>query len=239
LTSVALAAAVGSAHADSGAIGQGAPQLNSVSTDIAPGIRYTDDLAANMTRVESPFGSLVLRAGQFTVRDNNGRTLIGSAPNALAAENLAAPATVRDSVAAVHGTAASAAVTPAAVAAPGDPVADLNSAVESADEHMGAAFGTGSIVGGALGILVGCPLGAVTGGSLTSLVTLGTMTLPAVIATCLAGATIAGAAGAFTGGVAFAIPVGIAAAADKYNQLQAEHAAASRVAAASAAGPVN
>jgi len=53
------------------------------------------------------------------------------------------------------------------------------------------------------------------------------MTIPAVAATCVVGAVAVGGLGAGLGGAAVAIPVGIAAGTQKFNQLQAQRARAS------------
>ncbi|OXR40450.1 hypothetical protein B7C42_07508 [Nocardia cerradoensis] len=58
-----------------------------------------------------------------------------------------------------------------------------------------------------------------------ALASLGTMTVPAIAAGCIGGAVAVGGLGAAIGGVGLAIPVGIAAGVQKYNQLQAQHAA--------------
>ncbi|OXR43295.1 hypothetical protein B7C42_04717 [Nocardia cerradoensis] len=50
------------------------------------------------------------------------------------------------------------------------------------------------------------------------------MTIPAVAANCVVGAVAVGGLGAGLGGAAVAIPVGIAAGTQKFNQLQAQRA---------------
>ncbi|MEV5651026.1 hypothetical protein AB0L57_22470 [Nocardia sp. NPDC052254] len=216
LVATALVAAAGAAHAEDTA---STPQWS--GADLAPGIRYTDDTATGTAALQTPIGAVAIRPGQFDIRDATGATLLGTpievpgaAPARSGQDTGRAPETVAVQVDS----------TPAAPPAGGDQLSDLDQAVKAASPHMGMAMGVGSMAGSVLGALIGCPLGMATGGTLLSLASVGTMTVPAMAAACLIGTVAVGGAGAGLGGVAVAIPVGIAAGTQKYNQLQAEHA---------------
>ncbi len=117
---------------------------------------------------------------------------------------------------------------PAAPVAGADPMSDFNQSVEAANGPMGAAMAVGTAIGSVGGMVIGCPLGIATGGTLVAVASLGTLTVPAVIGGCALGAIAVGGFGAIAVGTAMAIPVGIAAGTQKWNQLQAQHAAAAR-----------
>lgn len=218
---VAMAAGVAAAAPENG-VPADAQQSQSVTADVAPGVRYSDNLATGATLLATPFGTVTMRAGQFDVRDATGHTVAGTP-----IENTGIPAVTPRAAAFAPAprpelaTPAAASVQPAA-----DPMSDLNQAVEAANPHMGAALAVGTAVGSVVGALIGCPFGIATGGTLLSLASVGTLTVPALAATCLVGAVAVGGFGAVVGGVGLAIPVGIAAGVEKYNQLQAQHAAA-------------
>ncbi|WP_433631933.1 hypothetical protein [Nocardia sp. CA-120079] len=216
LTAAAVAIAAGTARADADTgVAVDAKQNQSVTTDVAPGVHFSDDLAVGKSVLSTPFGTVVMQQGQFDVRDATGRTVAGSP---IQDEADSAPA-ASDS----PSTAAALPITAAAAPVAGDPMSNFNQAVEAANPHMGAAFAVGSAVGSVLGAVVGCPFGMATGGTLMTLISAGTLTVPALAATCLIGAVAVGGFGATVGGLALAIPVGLAAGTQKYNQLQAQH----------------
>ncbi|PPJ31600.1 hypothetical protein C5E45_27185 [Nocardia nova] len=229
LLATAVVAAAGTAQADAFAAAPtapapvapapAAPQSEWTSTDLGPGIRYQDDTTTATAALQTPLGAVAVRPGQFDIRDSTGRTLLGTPIDVPAAADPAHPAAPPQAVA---GTAESAAAQPSSVA--DTQMSDLNQAVAAAAPHMGLAMAVGAMAGSVIGAAVGCPLGIATGGTLMSLATAGTMTVPAVAAACLVGLVAVGGVGASLGGVAVAIPVGIAAGTQKYNQLQAEHA---------------
>ncbi|WP_063041600.1 hypothetical protein [Nocardia pseudovaccinii] len=220
LVAAAVAAATGAAQADSSAI---ASQSDWTSTELAPGIRYTDSTATGVAAIRTPVGSVALRAGQFDIRDTVGNTVLGTPidlPEATAANTAA---TNGSPVSAATGEEMEpVAAQPQPVA--GDLISDLNQAVAVAAPHMGLAMAVGAVGGSIVGAALGCPFGIATGGTLMSLATVGTMTVPAIAASCLVGAVAVGGLGASLGGVAVAIPVGIAAGTQKFNQLQAQRA---------------
>lgn len=214
LTAMAVTIAAGSAHAEN-FTRVDAPQ--SLTTDLAPGIHYTDNLSDGTAAINTPFGTVAMKAGQVDIRDAGGHTVFGTPleDTVPAAEQPSALAT----------EAAQVATQVAAQPVAGDLMSDLGQAVEAANPHMGAAMAVGTAVGSVIGIAVGCPFGVATGGTLMSLVSVGTLAVPAIVATCLIGAVAVGGIGAVVGGVAAAIPVGIAAGTQRFNQLQAQHAA--------------
>ncbi|MBY8862859.1 hypothetical protein K7711_40760 [Nocardia sp. CA2R105] len=224
LTAMAVVAAAGVANADT-AVPAGSAKTPTVSTDVAPGVRYSDDAATGLAVLRTPFGTVAVQGGQFGIQDTAGHTVAGAAipaagPSAQSTAAHAAPA--RLAAPAPVQVAAPAQSAPAQQP-PDDVMSDLNQAVEAANPHMGMAMGVGSLAGSVVGAAIGCPFGVATGGTLMALATAGTMTVPAFAATCLVGAVAVGGVGALVGGVALAIPVGIAAGAQKFNELQAQH----------------
>ncbi|MFE7723901.1 hypothetical protein ACFU44_33300 [Nocardia rhizosphaerihabitans] len=200
LAAAAVALSVGSAHAEA------------VTSEVAPGVQYTGNTATGAATLSTPLGSVTMQPGEFGIKDGEGRTVFGD-------NDIAAPNTAVADVVEVG--------TPAPAAAPGgDLLSDLNQSVAAAGPHMGMAMGLGAIGGTIVGATLGCPFGIVTGGMLVALPSAGTLTLPAAVAGCITGAVAVGALGASIGSVAVAIPVGLAAGAQKYNQLQAQRAAA-------------
>ncbi|MBF6275791.1 MULTISPECIES: hypothetical protein [Nocardia] len=224
LLATAVVAAAGAAQADVVAPAPStpapvAPQSEWTSTDLGPGIRYQDDTTTGTAALQTPLGAVAVRPGQFDIRDGGGRTLLGTPIEVPAAADPARPTAPSQPVAgAVESTAAQS----GSVA--DTQMSDLNQAVAAAAPHMGLAMAVGGMAGSVIGAAVGCPLGIATGGSLISVATAGTMTVPAMAAACLVGVVAVGGLGASVGGVAVALPVGIAAGTQKYNQLQAEHA---------------
>ncbi|WP_063009467.1 hypothetical protein [Nocardia kruczakiae] len=195
------------------------PQSNWTGTDLGPGIRYQDDTTTGTAALQTPLGAVAVRPGQFDIRDGAGRTLLGTPIEVPATAESAPPATPSQTV---SGTVETTAAQPNQIA--DTQMSDLNQAVAAAGPHMGLAMAVGGMAGSVIGAAIGCPLGIATGGTLISVATAGTMTVPAMAAACLVGVVAVGGLGASVGGIAVAIPVGIAAGTQKYNQLQAEHA---------------
>lgn len=110
-----------------------------------------------------------------------------------------------------------------------DVTADLHQAVVAAEQQSGLATSLGVLAGSGVGMAVGCPLGAVTGGSLTTLLTAGTLTVPVAVMGCLLGGSAVGGAGALVGGALLAVPVGVAAGVQTFNALRAAPHTASDV----------
>lgn len=216
LTAVALGLAAGTAHADPTPTADSAPP-EQVSLTLAPGVRYQDSGTDGTALLTTPIGSVALRAGQFDLRDITGQTLAGTPIDTSAlAEPAAAP--VVD---------ASAATTSAATPVSDDngTAVDLVVAIKTANAHMASALAVGGVAGSVIGAVVGCPFGVLTGGTLMTVATAGTMILPVMAATCLVGAVALGGLGATVGGLAVAIPVGLAAGTATFNHMQAERAA--------------
>ncbi|MFF0454866.1 hypothetical protein [Nocardia africana] len=224
LLATAVVAAAGAAQGETAAPAPAAtapvaPQSEWTGTDLGPGIRYQDDTTTGTAALQTPLGAVAVRPGQFDIRDGAGRTLLGTPIEVPAAADPAQPAAPSQTIA---GSVESTAAQPGSVAE--TQMSDLNQAVAAAAPHMGLAMAVGGMAGSVIGAAVGCPLGIATGGTLLSLATAGTMTVPAMAAACLVGVVAVGGLGASVGGVAVALPVGIAAGTQKYNQLQAEHA---------------
>ena len=216
LVATALVATAGAAHAE-----DPAPQSQWSATDLAPGIRYADDTATGTAALQTPLGAVAIRPGQFDIRDATGATLLGT-PIEVPSPTAIAPAA--DTARAPESVAVQVESNPVPAVSGGDQMSDLDQAVKAAGPHMGMAMAVGTMAGSVVGAVLGCPLGMATGGTLVSLATAGTMTIPAMAAACLIGVVAVGGLGAGVGGIAVAIPVGIAAGTQKYNQLQAEHA---------------
>lgn len=220
LLAIAVVTAAGTTHAETPAAPTVAtPPSEWTTTTLAPDIRYQDNTSAATAALRTPFGTVAVGPGRFDIRDATGATVLGTPIEVPApAEPAAAePAT------AVAEDAEDVAAQTQPVA--GDQLAaDLQQAVAAAAPHMGLAMAVGGLAGSVVGAGLGCPLGIATGGTLISLATAGTMTIPAMVASCLVGVVAVGGLGASVGGVAVAIPVGIAAGTQKFNQLQAEHA---------------
>ncbi|MEV0247259.1 hypothetical protein AB0H76_11770 [Nocardia sp. NPDC050712] len=210
LTAVALGIAAGTATADPAL--SDAAQPGSLSVTLAPGIQYTDGGSNGAAVLTTPLGSVAMRAGQFDLRDGAGQTVAGTPidTTGLAAEDTAAPA---------------AAPAAAPVAEENTTAIDLLVAVKVANGHMASAFAVGGAAGSVIGAAIGCPFGILTGGTLLTAATAGTLILPVMAATCLVGAVAFGGLGATVGGLAVAIPVGIAAGTATFHHMQAERAA--------------
>jgi hypothetical protein len=94
-------------------------------------------------------------------------------------------------------------------AAPHDPQADFNAALGQGATQFGLATGVGGLVGGVTGAAVGCALGIATGGTLSALVSVGTLTPLGALGGCLIGGSTVGGVGTILGGAAAGIPAGI------------------------------
>ncbi|MGW0250522.1 hypothetical protein ACWDYH_28215 [Nocardia goodfellowii] len=202
-------AAVAALAAGAVTLSAGSVHAEAVTSEVAPGMQYTGDSATGAATLNTPLGSVTLRGGQFGIQDGAGRTILGD-------NEIPVPAAVAPNDAAA----------PVAAAPGGDLMSDLNQSVAAATPHMGMAMGLGAIGGTLVGAAVGCPFGIITGGTFVTIPSAGTLTLPAAAAGCLVGAVTVGALGASIGSLALAIPVGVAAGAQRYNQLQAQRAAA-------------
>ncbi|MQY25888.1 hypothetical protein [Nocardia aurantia] len=115
---------------------------------------------------------------------------------------------------------------PAPVAGSGDVLADLNMAWHAAGPYIGLAAGVGGTAGALVGAVVGCPIGAITLGSMATVMSAAVLTVPGVIGGCLAGAGTTAAFGGMAGSVMAGLPVGLAVTAQKFGEIQADHAAA-------------
>ncbi|WP_433678274.1 hypothetical protein [Nocardia sp. CA-119907] len=210
IATAATAAASATAHADSTVTT--APDTDSLSAQIMPGVQYTSNLADGSVVIATPLGTLTTRGAQFQVQDAAGATLAGApvdiAPRAVYSTEPVGPATP---------TVESA--TPVADQPQMDPSDRFNQALGVAGGQFSLAAGVGSMIGGVTGLVVGCAAGAVTGGSLFTLVSLATLTVPAALTGCAAGGAMSAAIGVVVGGALVGIPVGIAALAQMQQKL--------------------
>ncbi|MFB7720030.1 hypothetical protein [Nocardia sp. NPDC056100] len=222
LTAVALGLAAGTATADPGALPTESPRSDSMSITLAPGVQFQDGGAGGTALLTTPIGSVAMRAGQFDLRDVTGQTLAGTS---IDTSELGDIAGVPDPL--VGDGVNPAAVEPAVASVADDngTAVDLVVAIKTANAHMASALAVGGVAGSVLGAIVGCPFGVLTGGTLLTAASAGTMILPVMAATCLVGAVAVGGLGATVGGLAVAIPVGLAAGTATFNHMQAERAA--------------
>ncbi|MEV6336188.1 hypothetical protein AB0M12_15875 [Nocardia vinacea] len=211
LTAVALAIAGGAAHADSNVQDAAPPSsTDEVSVPVAPGVTFTGSTVDGSSVLVTSAGSVTTRAGQVDVRDADQRHVLGTpiesvAGNVQVAETAAAPVPVGGS---------------------GDVVGDLNLAWRAAGPYTGLATSVGATAGALIGAAVGCPLGAVTLGSLATVMSAAVLTVPGMVGGCLAGAATTAAFGSMIGTVAVGLPVGLAVTAQKFNEIQSGHAPA-------------
>lgn len=110
-----------------------------------------------------------------------------------------------------------------------DPSADIKQALDDVGGQFGTAVAVGSTIGGIAGFAVGCPIGVVTGGTMTAVVSLGTLTPLGIIGGCVIGGGTFGGAGAVLGAAVVAIPVGVAGLSDAYRRLHAQGDIAARI----------
>ncbi|MFF0452836.1 hypothetical protein [Nocardia africana] len=231
-TSVLVAAAVAAATATASASGPGAGSSaspsDSVSVQLLPGVEYAADVASQSTRLTTPFGTLTTDAGRLQVRDLQGDSIWGdSAATSISAE-VGTVFPTAQAVAAKPGSGTTPTEVEAPAAAlvdggePHDSSADIEAALGVVSMNFGLASSVGAMVGGVGGMVVGCPIGAVTGGLVAVPTTLATMTLPAAAFGCLIGAGTFGGLGAIIGGAVIGAPVGIATAIQQYNILHAQ-----------------
>lgn len=101
-----------------------------------------------------------------------------------------------------------------------DAFSGLNSAWKQASPYTALAAGLGGTAGAMIGMIIGCPLGAITLGSLVAVASIGVLTVPAMIGGCLAGAATTSAFLGLAGSVAAGGGVGLGIAIDKYSRTQ-------------------
>ncbi|WP_328401420.1 hypothetical protein [Nocardia sp. NBC_00403] len=122
-----------------------------------------------------------------------------------------------DVLAAVHGTEQ---VTPNTGGV--DRNAEIDKAVETVTEAFNHASADGRMVGTVAGVVVGCPLGAVTGGTLTVLTTAGVLTPIGVVGGCILGGLTLGGLGGTIGAAITGLPALATTANEQYNALHAK-----------------
>ncbi|MGF6884120.1 hypothetical protein ABIA39_003639 [Nocardia sp. GAS34] len=220
-TTAAVALATGTASAATPGAAAPVVDPHALSLAIAPGVQYNSNTADASTALNTPFGKLTTQGGQIQVADAAGKTVYGqqsfaATPKAAlpAAEAASAP------VDPITTHPADAAIKPVDAPAPHDPTADFNSALGVAATQFGLATGVGGMVGGVGGALIGCPVGALTGGALTAVTVIGTPL--GIVGGCLLGASTIGGVGAIVGGATLGTVVGIASGVQMYNTLHAQ-----------------
>lgn len=209
MATVAVAASIasGAAHADTTASQQ---DPGTVSVEIAPGVQFTGASSDNSAQLTTPVGAVTTGGGQVAVSDNAHHPILGT-PLDAAATNVSTPA-----------------ATPAIPIAPvagSNPLSDLGQAWHEAGAYTGLGAAVGGTAGALVGAAVGCPLGAATLGSLVTVASVSTLTVPGMVAGCLAGGAAASATGGMIGAAAVGLSVGAVVTIQKYNQMQAQRAA--------------
>ncbi|TSE01156.1 hypothetical protein FOS14_05285 [Skermania sp. ID1734] len=213
---VTASAAAGTATAQTGPAPT--PPPNSISVEVVPGVHYTADVSSQSALLQTAFGSLTTRGGQFQILDNQDHLVAGTPlPRQPQTGDWSTAAQPESSVAA--RVAATPVQSPNPLRHNVDAAADYNGALAIAATQFGLASGVGAMGGGLAGLAVGCPIGAVTAG----LAALPTGPADLVISPlgCLVGASVMGGIGAIVGGAAVGIPVGIASGVQAYNSLHA------------------
>lgn len=240
-----IAATIGSAAAVAaftGGTAHAAPaEPAPIHVDIAPAVAYTGSVVDSSVVVNTPFGSLTTRGGDFQVVDSRGSLVAGTPlttsknPADWPVAARTDPTHVANAPAPQHraelaGADASAAAPELAAAPEPTPVAepvvhdvdasaDFNGALGVAATQFGLATGVGTLAGGVVGLGVGCLAGALTGGFVA--IPTGPIAAPAAALGCVMGAGIGAGIGGVTGAALLGIPVGIASAAQMYNSLHA------------------
>ena len=142
----------------------------------------------------------------------------GALATAVAAAAVAA-ATVGASPASAEQPAAQPNSAQPAAPAPVDPAAEYNKAFTMLAGAYGNDSNVGRTVGAVTGAAVGCGVGAVTGGSLTMLVSAGTLTPLGAVGGCIIGAGTFGFFGGAIGGAVTGLPAVAAAWPQAYSEL--------------------
>lgn len=216
LAAAALAATAGTAAADTHPT-----PADAVTVEILPGVQFTVSPSAGQGTYTTGLGSIAVENGTIRLEDAQGRPV--DTPFTAPAQNATAP----EPIAGIVERPVADPISPTAVGAPipADPLADANAAWKAAGPYSGLAGAIGGMVGGVGGAAIGCPAGVLTGGTLMSIVSLSTLTIPGIISGCIVGAGLVGALGAGAGLLVTSVPVGVAVATQKYNEMQAQRAA--------------
>ncbi|TSD94269.1 hypothetical protein FOS14_21175 [Skermania sp. ID1734] len=225
IVSAALAVTISVPAGTAAAQGNPAPTpaavSTSISTDVAPGVHYTGDTADNSALIQTVFGTLTTRGAQFQVLDNQSHLVAGN-PLTLQSD----PATWPNAAKPTAATSPAAPTRPAAANAPGLPIhhvdatSDFNDALSVASTQFGLAATVGTMAGSGIGLVAGCPLGAVTFG-LTGIVTGPIDPLIAGLG-CVVGAATGAGLGGVLGGLILGVPVGVASGVQMYNTLHSQ-----------------
>ena len=198
-----------------------------VTAGIAPGVTYTGDSQTGAAQFDTPWGTLKSSQGRFGVADPSGKTVFGD-------PRVQGPKPATEVPAALRGPAnplrpgMAAAATPAEGApqpkkmTQSEKTAAIESSISKVSTNFGFAYAIGAMVGGVGGLVVGCPVGAVTLGLASAATVVGTAVSPAAAALgCLVGAATFGGTGAIIGGAVVSVPVGVVSGIQQYDYLQA------------------
>ncbi|MEV6362242.1 hypothetical protein [Nocardia asteroides] len=210
IATMATAMASGTAQADVAVVPE--PDYTSITSEIMPGVQYTGSLADGSVVISTPAGRLISQGTQFQLLDATGATVAGT-PFAETPKAAAIAADIAKGVPTEVTTLAAAPVAGGPEMSPSD---RFDQALAVAGGQFGLATGVGAMVGGLGGLIIGCVVGAATGGTIFTLVSLATLTVPAAVGGCLALGPVLSAVGAVVGGALLGIPVGI----NAYLQMQ-------------------
>ncbi|TSE00099.1 hypothetical protein FOS14_09815 [Skermania sp. ID1734] len=195
-----------------------------LSLDLAPGVHYTADSSDASALLQTAFGTLTTRGGQFQILDNTSRLVAGTDLTVNTDPKSWPKATHTESSAATMASEPHQSITPASAAGlplhAADATDDFNDALSVASTQFGLATGVGTLAGGAIGLVAGCPIGAVTLG-LTAIPTGPVAPLIAGLG-CVVGAGTGAGIGSLVGAIALGVPVGIASGVQMYNTLHAQ-----------------
>ncbi|MFT3899731.1 MAG: hypothetical protein QM728_05735 [Gordonia sp. (in: high G+C Gram-positive bacteria)] len=212
-----------------------------ITTPIAPGITYSGNASTGRAELATPWGTVKTAPGAASVSDNRGKAVWGDpkttglapvsdAPTAPPAPlHIPVPGTPGITLPTPAAPTAWAATAPGSTRVDDDSSvapktqeqkdADIQNSLNNVGNNFGLATGVGAFVGGAGGAIIGCPLGAVTGGALTALAF--PLTPLGVVGGCIMGAGAVAGIGAVIGGAVVGVPVGIASAIFEYQLLRA------------------
>ncbi len=117
---------------------------------------------------------------------------------------------------------APAAAAPSAPPAATDPVTAYTQAFVAVSGAFANDSTLGRVIGTGAGMVIGCPLGALTGGSLATVASLGTLTPIGIVGGCIIGAAGLGFVGGTVGSIISGSPAIATAMQQQYTQLHAE-----------------
>lgn len=181
-----------------------------------PGIHWEAEIVGRSVALRTDIGSLVAKDDQFQVVDPNGIVVAGF-PLSYFMDGAQYPISAE-----IQGNEAilTPIMDPAAARTAEMPIkhvdAQTDMALGAAATQFGLASGVGSLIGTIIGLVGGCVLGALTVGALTA-----PIFFAGAPGGCIMGASIGVALGAAAGVIALGLPVGIAAAIQFFQTINA------------------